>query len=65
MRKEFSTAFWQRAYDSLPAQVRGQYLTQIKAAEQWELALGDLIQVWSRAKNAVLKFLQTPRAKRA
>lgn len=58
MHKEFSTPFWQRAYDSLPAQVRGQYLTQIKAAEQWELVLGDLIKVWSRAKNAVLGFFK-------
>ena len=60
MRKEFSTAFWQRAYDSLPAQVRGQYLTQMKAAERWELAVGDVLQVWSRVKNAVLKLFQAP-----
>jgi hypothetical protein len=53
MRKEFVTAFWQRAYESLPAEIRGQYVTQIKAAEQWELTLGDLIKLWSRAKNAV------------
>jgi len=58
MPKEFVTPFWQRAYDSLPAQVRGQYLTQIKAAEQWELALGDVIQVWSRAKNTILKVFK-------
>jgi hypothetical protein len=61
----FVTVFWRRAYESLPAQVRAQYFTQIKAAESWELALGDLIKLWSRAKNAVLKILQTPRAKRA
>ena len=60
MHKEFSTAFWQRAYDSLPAQVRGQYLTQIKAAESWELALGDAIKLWSRAKTAIVKLFQTP-----
>ena len=60
MHKEFSTPFWQRAYDSLPAQVRGQYLTQIKAAEQWELALGDLIQLLSRAKTAIVKLFQAP-----
>ena len=60
MRKEFVTPFWQRAYDSLPAQVRGQYLTQIKAAEQWELALGDVIQVLSRAKTAIVKLFQAP-----
>ena len=60
MAKEFVTPFWQRAYDSLPAQVRGQYLTQIKAAEQWELALGDVIQLLSRAKTAIVKLFQTP-----
>lgn len=60
MRKEFVTPFWQRAYDSLPAQVRGQYLTQIKAAEQWELALGDVIQLLSRAKTAIVKLFQAP-----
>lgn len=60
MRKEFVTPFWQRAYDSLPAQVRGQYLTQIKAAEQWELALGDVIQLLSRVKTAIVKLFQAP-----
>jgi hypothetical protein len=60
MHKEFTTSFWQRAYDSLPVQVRGQYLMQMKAAESWELTLGDLIKVWSRAKNAVLKLFHTP-----
>ena len=65
MRSQFVTAFWQRAYEALPAQVRGQYLTQIKAAERWELALGDLIQLGSRAKSALLRLLQAPKAKRA
>jgi hypothetical protein len=60
MRKEFATPFWQRAYDSLPPQVRGQYLTQMKAAESWELALGEAIQLGSRAKNAILKWFQAP-----
>ena len=60
MRNEFVTIFWQRAYESLPAQVRGQYLTQIKAAERWELVLGDVIQLVSRAKNAILRLFQTP-----
>ena len=60
MRNEFVTPFWQRAYDSLPAQVRGQYLTQMKAAEGWELALNEIIQVWSRAKNAIVKLFQAP-----
>jgi len=65
MRKEFVTAFWQNAYEKLPAGVRGQYLTQLKAAESWELAIGDVIKVWLRVKNAAAKLFQAPRAKRA
>jgi hypothetical protein len=60
MHKEFTTSFWQRAYDSLPAQVRGQYLTQMKAAESWELTLGKLSEVWTRARNTVSKLFHTP-----
>jgi hypothetical protein len=59
-RNQFVTSFWQNAYDSLPAQVRAQYLTQIQAAERWELSLARLIEVGSRAKNAFLKLFQTP-----
>ena len=62
---EFVTAFWQRAHQSLPAEVRARYLTQIKAAERWELALGDLIELGSRVKHAVLRLLQAPKTKRA
>ena len=58
---EFVTPFWQRAYESLPAEVRAQYFTQIKAAERWELAVGDALQLWSSAKNAVARLFQTPR----
>lgn len=61
MRNEFVTPFWQRAYESLPAEVRAQYLTQIKAAERWELAVADALQLWSRAKNAVARLFHTPR----
>ena len=60
MHREFETLFWQRAYDSLPKEVRGQYLTQMKAAERWELALGELIQAGSRVKAAFVKLFQTP-----
>ena len=60
MRNEFVTPFWQRAYESLPREVRAQYLTQIKAAEQWELAVGDVLKLWSRAKNAVARLFHTP-----
>lgn len=59
---EFSTKFWQRAYESLPSGVRAQYLTQMKAAESWELSLQAIIELVSRAKNAVLKLFNTPRA---
>ena len=60
MRNEFVTPFWQRAYESLPVAVRGQYLTQMKAAERWELSLQAAIELVSRAKNAVTKLFQTP-----
>jgi hypothetical protein len=65
MRKDFVTNFWQNAYEKLPAGVRGQYLTQMKAAESWELAIGDLIKVGSRVKNAIARVFQAPKAKRA
>ena len=61
MRKEFVTSFWQRAYEALPAQVRGQHLMQLKAAERWELALGDVIELTSRLKQAVARVFQAPR----
>ena len=61
MRNEFVTHFWQRAYESLPAGVRGQYLTQMKAAERWELSLKSFLELASRAKNAVAKVFQAPK----
>lgn len=60
MRKEFVTTFWQRAYERLPNGTREQYVTQMQAAERWELALADVIQLWSRAKNAILRLFQAP-----
>ena len=62
MRKEFTTAFWQKAYDKLPAGVRAQYLTQMKAAESWELAIGDAIEFSGRVKNAVVRLFQAPKS---
>jgi hypothetical protein len=32
----------------------------MKAAEQWELTLQGVIELWSRAKNAILKLVQAP-----
>ncbi len=60
MRNEFRTKFWQRAYESLPAGVRAQYLAQMKAAESWELSVQAIIELASRAKVAILKLFQTP-----
>jgi hypothetical protein len=65
MRKQFVTSFWQRAYEKMPENVRGQYLTQMQTAERWELFIGELIELVSRAKNAVVKLFHSPRAKRA
>ena len=61
MRKEFATSFWQRAYEALPASARGQHLMQLKAAERWELALGDAIELGSRIKQAVTRAFHSPR----
>jgi hypothetical protein len=60
MRKEFVTPFWQRAYDSLPAGTREQYITQMQGAERWELAIAGAIELLSRAKNAILRLFQAP-----
>jgi len=61
MRNEFATRFWQRAYESLPAGVRGQYLTQMKAAERWELSLKAILEFGSRVRLAVSKLFQAPK----
>jgi len=65
MNEVFVTSFWQQAYERLPAHSRAKYLTHMKAAERWELAIGDLIELGSRAKGAVAKLFHTPRAKSA
>jgi hypothetical protein len=65
MRRDFVTNFWQNAYEKLPEGVRGQYLSQMKAAESWELTIADLIKVGSRVKNAMGRVFQTPKTKRA
>jgi hypothetical protein len=37
----------------------------MQAAERWELFIGDVIELGSRAKNAAVKLFHSPRAKRA
>jgi hypothetical protein len=60
-RNEFETLFWSEASKSLPTAVRRQYLTQLKTAERWELALDRAIDVLSRGKKALARLLQGPR----
>ena len=60
MRKEFVTSFWQRAYESLPAGVRNQYLVQMKAAERWELAIADAVELGARIRSAVSRLFKAP-----
>lgn len=47
-REKFDTAFWQKAYDSLPPQARGRHARLLRAAERWELKLDAAIQAWTR-----------------
>jgi hypothetical protein len=63
MHNELVTPFWRKAYDSLPAHVRGRYHGQIVAAERWELAIGSVIKGYSRLKHAVQGLFHTPRAR--
>jgi hypothetical protein len=49
----FETKFWQKAYDSLPAPVRAANLKHMQDAEQWELALGRLIEMIARVKGVI------------
>ena len=44
--REFKTKFWRDAAASLPAR----YKLECQRAEQWELALDDVIELVSRAK---------------
>ena len=52
---QFKTKFWRDAAASLPAR----YTMDLQRAEQWELALDDVIQFVSRAKAALF---HTPRS---
>ena len=42
MRNQLTTAFWQKAAQSLPAQYRARYLGYFERMERWELALEAL-----------------------
>jgi len=53
------TAFWKEALESLPAGVRERYAGDFEHAERWELALEALVEVWTRAKYALVRAFQT------
>ena len=59
MRDHLVTPFWREAYGSLPAHVRERYRSEFVAAERWELTIGALIEIWTRAKNAMRGVFQT------
>ena len=52
MRKQQSVkAFWQKAARSLPPHVRARYAGYFAQAERWELALDEVIELFSSAKS--------------
>jgi hypothetical protein len=57
---EFVTPFWKDALASLPEEVRYRYSLQLHAAERWELAFGNLIELLSRAWAGVGRLFHTP-----
>jgi hypothetical protein len=66
MRNEFATPFWNAAFKSLPPGERQRYRSQLRSAERWDLAIGDLIEILSRGKKILARLLQTaPRRRTA
>lgn len=53
MREELVTPFWRNAYRSLPARVRARYHGEFVTAERMELAAAGVIELWTRARDAV------------
>ena len=60
MRNEFATPFWKNALESLPEGLRNRYALQLHAAERWELALGSLIELYSRARTNLGRMFHAP-----
>ncbi|HKW39142.1 MAG TPA: hypothetical protein VJO54_15190 [Burkholderiales bacterium] len=46
--KEFATSFWNKAFESLPPQVRRRHLAQLKSAERLELAIERAVRFFAR-----------------
>ena len=57
---EFVTPFWKDALASLPEEIQYRYALQMRAAERWELAFGNLIELLSRASAGISRLFHTP-----
>lgn len=62
MRSQLVTPFWKNALQSLPVELRARYVSDMEAAERWELRIAALIEAGSRAKSALARMFQTPRS---
>jgi hypothetical protein len=60
MRDGFVTPFWRAMFKSLPPAVQRRYLSQLQAAERWDLALDRAVGILSRAAKSLARLLQTP-----
>jgi hypothetical protein len=65
MRDEFVTPFWRAASRSLPPPVRRRYLSQLQAAERWDLALDRLAGTLARAAKSLARLLHAPPRRRS
>jgi hypothetical protein len=61
-KRNLKTAFWRNAAASLPAEVRDRYVLDLERAERWELAAARVIEALTRAKAALGRSFQSPRA---
>jgi hypothetical protein len=65
MRDEFLTPFWRAAFESLPPSVQRRHVSQLRAAERFELTLDATIGIFSRARKLLAHPLQTPPRRRS
>jgi hypothetical protein len=57
----FDTAFWQKAYESLPLRARREHAFRMRSAERWELRADAAIELWSRAVEALARAFRLPK----
>ena len=51
--------FWREASRSLPTQVQARYRAYFEAAERWELAWDNAVELAGRIKQRVARRLET------